>query len=59
MPLSDFLLSILCCPACQGTLEYDRARERLVCQACRLWYPIQDGIPVMLVESAESLDVKS
>jgi len=59
MPLSEMLLSILVCPACKGDLEYDRAHERLICHACRLCYPIKDGIPMMLMEHAEPIDGKS
>ena len=47
------LLNILACPACKGTLEYDRTNEKLICRACRLRYRIDDDIPVMLVEEAE------
>ncbi len=55
MPLSDFLLSVLVCPACEGELEYDRVNEHLTCHACQLRYAIEDDIPIMLVESAERL----
>jgi len=53
MPLSDELLSILVCPLCKGDLRYERDAGRLVCDACRLRYPIVDDIPVMLPEEAE------
>jgi uncharacterized protein len=53
MALSDELLSILVCPQCKGDLRYEREAERLVCDACRLRYPIVDDIPVMLPEEAE------
>lgn len=55
MPVSDQLLEILVCPQCKGELEYDRVNERLVCQACRLRYPIEGDIPVMLIDSAEPI----
>ncbi len=47
------LLEILACPACKTavTLEADR----LVCAQCHRRYPIRDGIPVMLIEEADSL----
>ena len=54
MPISQELLEILVCPQCHGDLTYDRAAEKLQCSACRLRYPIVDGIPVMLIEEAES-----
>ncbi len=44
------LLEIICCPACRGDLMA-RALD-LKCQACGLVYPIEDGIPVLLVDRA-------
>jgi uncharacterized protein YbaR (Trm112 family) len=50
MPLDPRLLEILCCPACHGDLV--ERPESLRCQSCGLAYPIEDGIPVMLVDRA-------
>lgn len=47
------LLDILACPACKGILEYDGENEKLICQACRLKFRIEDDIPVMLLDEAE------
>ncbi|MFQ5514516.1 MAG: Trm112 family protein [Myxococcota bacterium] len=53
------LLAILVCPRCKGGLEVRRNAEGeeafLDCPACRLAYPVEDGIPVMLVEEAQPL----
>lgn len=53
------LLAILVCPKCRGTLEVrsdaEGVESSLVCQPCRLAYPIEDGIPVMLLEEAQIL----
>ena len=46
------LLEILVCPKCHGDLVLKQ--DRLICQGCGLRYPIRDGIPVMLIEEAES-----
>ena len=46
------LLEILVCPKCKGDLEYREAEQVLVCKACRLAYPIEDDIPVMLIDEA-------
>lgn len=54
MTLSPDLLGILVCPACKGDLVYSEAEARLTCNACRLRYRVEDGIPVMLVEEAET-----
>jgi uncharacterized protein YbaR (Trm112 family) len=56
MPLSEELLAILVCPQCRGDLRYDRAAEKLSCEACRLRYPVVDGVPVMLPEEAEKIE---
>ena len=52
MPLSPQLLEVLVCPKCRGALEYREAQSELVCHACRLRYPVRDGIPIMLIDEA-------
>ena len=49
------LLDILVCPLCKGPLLYRKAQAELLCRPCRLAYPIQDGIPVMLEDEARKL----
>ncbi|OQX56132.1 MAG: tetraacyldisaccharide 4'-kinase [Candidatus Cloacimonas sp. 4484_209] len=49
------LLDILACPKCKGDLEYDEKNQKLICNRCKLAYPIRDGIPVMLIEEAEKI----
>ena len=49
------LLSILVCPVTKAPVEYDEARQELVCKASGLAYPIRDGIPVMLESEARAL----
>jgi len=53
--LSKKLLDVLACPKCRGKLVYEKAKNRLVCKKCRLAYRVEDGIPIMLVEEAETL----
>ena len=55
--IDEKLLSILVCPVSKAPLEYDRAKEELVCKASGLAYPISDGIPVMLESEARRLSV--
>jgi len=50
------LLEILVCPLTKGPLSYDRAAQELISEQARLAYPIRDGIPIMLVDEARSLD---
>ncbi len=47
------LLDILACPQCKGELTLTPEEDGLVCQACKVKYPIRDGVPVMLAEEAE------
>ncbi len=49
--LDPSLVELLACPACHGQL---RQEGGLVCTSCGLRYPVRDGIPVLLVEEAES-----
>lgn len=50
------LLEILVCPMTKAPLRYDRAAQELISDQAKLAYPIRDGIPVMLVDEARSLD---
>ena len=50
------LLEILVCPICKGPLVYKKTEQELVCKPCRLAYPIQDDIPIMLIDEAEPFD---
>ena len=49
MPISQDLLEILICPACRARVELKEDSSALVCQNCGRGYPIQDGIPSMLI----------
>ena len=53
--LDNDLAKLLVCPACKGQLTYDSQNGTLDCAACRLRYPVRDGIPVMLVSEAQPL----
>ena len=48
-------LELMVCPECQTKLDYDKSKKELVCDACKLAFPVQDGIPVMLIEEARKL----
>ncbi len=58
MPLAKELLEILACPKCKGevSLQQVDSAEELVCSTCHLAYPIRDGIPVMLIDEAETVE---
>ena len=55
MALSQDLLDILACPKCKGDIHLTEAGDGLICDACKLMYPIKDDIPIMLIEEAQSL----
>lgn len=55
MGLAKELLAIMVCPKCKGKIYVSDGEAGLVCDACRLLYPIVDDIPVMLVEEAKTL----
>jgi uncharacterized protein YbaR (Trm112 family) len=50
------LLEILVCPLTKAPLRYDAERQELISDKAHLAYPIRDGIPIMLVDEARSLD---
>lgn len=50
------LLEILVCPLTKAPLRYDAERQELISDKARLAYPIRDGIPIMLVDEARTLD---
>ncbi len=51
--LSRELLKILACPACKRDLKYDPKESQLICENCRLKYPVKADIPIMLIDKAE------
>ncbi len=55
-PIDPRLLEILVCPLTKGPLEYDALAQELISRGAGLAYPIRDGIPIMLVEEARTLD---
>lgn len=56
MSIDQKLLEILACPKCKGDLELTKGEDGLICNACKLLYPIKDDIPIMLIDEAVKLD---
>ena len=50
------VLEALICPQTHGTLSYDAARHELISEGAGVAYPIRNGIPVMLLDEARSLE---
>jgi uncharacterized protein len=55
MKLARELLELLACPNCKGEIAPTADESYLVCPACRLKYPVIDGIPHMLIDEAEKI----
>ncbi len=58
MPLDPKLMEVLACPDCKsGVVEKD---EKVIClnADCRRCYTINDGIPVMLIDESEVLELE-
>ncbi len=52
MGIDKELLDILACPKCKGDIKLTEKGDGLICEACKLLYPIKDDIPVMLIDEA-------
>jgi len=48
------IIDILACPKCKGELELKD--NWLICNSCKLKYPIVDGIPLLVVDDAKPLE---
>ena len=53
MPIAKDLLKILACPNCKGNLKVNKMF--LVCNNCKLAYPVLEDIPNMLINDAWKL----
>ncbi len=51
--IAQDLLDILVCPVCKKPVVLSPAGDSLKCGECRRIYPIQDDIPIMLVDAAK------
>jgi uncharacterized protein YbaR (Trm112 family) len=54
MPIAQELLDILVCPVCKQPVTLTPANDGLRCGQCGRLYPIQDDIPIMLVDRAKT-----
>jgi uncharacterized protein YbaR (Trm112 family) len=50
--ISPDLLAMLVCPVCKKPVLLNASGQSLKCGQCRRVYPIQDDIPIMLVDAA-------
>lgn len=50
------MLESLVCPVTRGRLVYDAGRQELVSRGAGLAFPIQNGVPLMLIDAARVID---
>ena len=55
-PIDPKLLEVLVCPLTKGPLIYDRAAGELISEKAGLAFPIRDGIPIMLIDEARTIE---
>ncbi|HEC24571.1 MAG TPA: Trm112 family protein [bacterium] len=48
----------LICPKCHNNLIYKifKEKEMLICKTCRIYYPVEDEIPMLLIDDAVNID---
>ncbi len=54
--IDSALLDMIVCPNCLGKLEYRETSGGFACLQDRLFFPIREGIPVLLVDEARPLE---
>ncbi|HEV8376156.1 MAG TPA: Trm112 family protein [Candidatus Polarisedimenticolia bacterium] len=59
VPLDPQLLEILACPVCKKPVHLTPDGCGLLCTECRRIFPIQDDVPIMLVEESRPEDPPS
>jgi uncharacterized protein YbaR (Trm112 family) len=47
-PIAKELFYILSCPVCKGKIKYSEGKKTVECIDCRIKYPIEDGIPILM-----------
>ncbi len=57
--MNQILLNLLVCPATRTQLTYDAVNKELKSEAAQIAYPIDKGVPVLIISEARFLeDVK-
>lgn len=57
--LDPMMLNALLCPKTRGPLVLDRDSQELISKKAKLAYPIREGVPILLIEEARSIDMKA
>ncbi|MHB1680804.1 MAG: Trm112 family protein [bacterium] len=67
MNIKEMIEEFLVCPKCKGQLELSAINKKieednicespiLICRSCGVYYPVEDDIPVLLIDEARKLD---
>ena len=59
MTLDAKLIELLACPECKQPVTAVEGGRALLCERCQLKFPVLNDVPVMIVQEAENLRVKS
>jgi uncharacterized protein YbaR (Trm112 family) len=51
--INQELLDILRCPMDPSHTRLSAEEDKLVCERCRVHFPIKDGFPVLVIEEAQ------
>ena len=54
LPIRKELLEILACPACDDRPSVEIKDGAIHCPKCGRLYPIENGVPIMLVDRAKA-----
>lgn len=55
MPIAKELNDVVACPKCKGKVTLAAEERGFDCAACKLRYPIVDGLPNFLIDDATPL----
>ena len=53
--LDQKLLELLVCPLTKEPLIYDEEKSELISKKANLAFPVEDGIPIMLIDKARKI----
>ncbi len=56
MAINKKLIEVICCPVCRGNLKEDENGKFLICNNCKIKYPVKDDIPVLIVDEGIGFD---
>ena len=58
MTIDPEILNIIVCPLTKTKLTYDEENQELISEEAKLAFPIEEGIPILIIEEARKIDDK-